>query len=459
MSAQVSPAGAQVLQAFDEAALDQLEAGLDEQLLGERVADLDAWPLARRSSSPNVALASTLAPPMPSRPVVEPNSTHEVAGPRARPRAIRSRSRSRPTAITLTSGFASYAAVEDELAADGRDADAVAVAAHAAHHAVEQAPRARQRRIAEPQRVEHGDRARAHGEDVAQDAADAGRRALVRLDRARVVVALHLEHDGEAVADLDRRRRSRPARRPRRGRRAAAGQQRARALVRAVLAPHHREDGQLEVVGRAAQPLDDRVQLEVGQRRAARWRPAARRSRASTPSGRPPRAAAAALSTSERNSSMPSSEPSSASAARSGWGISPHDVAALVAHAGDVAQRAVGIARAGSGRRRGRRASSASSARSAVEVAPSPCAIGMRSDRAGRDRLRERRVRRLDRDCSPSGARSAGSRCAAARRAAGAPRPAPGSRCRCPAPAAAARRARATAPMTGLKRAMTPARR
>ena len=39
-------------------------------------------------------------------------------------------------------------------------------------------------------------RARAHGEDVAQDAADAGRRALVGLDVGWVVVALHLEDDG-----------------------------------------------------------------------------------------------------------------------------------------------------------------------------------------------------------------------------------------------------------------------
>ena len=53
------------------------------------------------------------------------------------------------------------------------------------------------------ERVEAGDRPRAHGEDVAQDAADAGRRALIGLDVARVVVALHLEHDREPVADVD----------------------------------------------------------------------------------------------------------------------------------------------------------------------------------------------------------------------------------------------------------------
>ena len=56
---------------------------------------------------------------------------------------------------------------------------------------------------AEAQRVQVGDRPRAHGEDVAQDSADAGRRALVGLDVAGVVVALHLEDGGLAVADVD----------------------------------------------------------------------------------------------------------------------------------------------------------------------------------------------------------------------------------------------------------------
>src|SRR3546814_3723732 len=56
---------------------------------------------------------------------------------------------------------------------------------------------------AEAQRGEVGDRPRAHGEHVAQDAADAGRRTLVRLDEARVVVALDLEDGGQAVADVD----------------------------------------------------------------------------------------------------------------------------------------------------------------------------------------------------------------------------------------------------------------
>ena len=57
--------------------------------------------------------------------------------------------------------------------------------------------------FAEAQRVHGGDGARAHGEDVAQDAADAGGRALIGLDEGGMVVAFHLEDDGIAVADVD----------------------------------------------------------------------------------------------------------------------------------------------------------------------------------------------------------------------------------------------------------------
>src|SRR5882757_10493789 len=64
-------------------------------------------------------------------------------------------------------------------------------------------PRLGMFRRPEAQRVEAGNRARAHREYVAQDTADAGGRALIRLDVARMVMALHLEHDRLAVADVD----------------------------------------------------------------------------------------------------------------------------------------------------------------------------------------------------------------------------------------------------------------
>ena len=56
---------------------------------------------------------------------------------------------------------------------------------------------------AEAQRVQQRDRPRAHREDVADDAADAGGRALIRLDERRMVVRFDLEDRGEPVADVD----------------------------------------------------------------------------------------------------------------------------------------------------------------------------------------------------------------------------------------------------------------
>ena len=93
--------------------------------------------------------------------------------------------------------------MEIDLAADGRHADTIAVAADAAHHAVDDPFRRRIVRAAEPQRIQVGDRTGAHGEDIAQNAADAGGGALVGFDETRVVVALHFEDRREAVADID----------------------------------------------------------------------------------------------------------------------------------------------------------------------------------------------------------------------------------------------------------------
>ena len=151
--------------------------------------------------------------------------------------------------------------VEHDLAADGGNADAVAVAADAGDDALENP--ARQRRVERPeaQRVEQRNRPRAHGEDVADDAADAGGRALVRLDERRVVVRLDLEHRAQAVTDVDRPRIfAGPLHDARTG-----GRQRlqvhARALVAAMLRPHHGEQAQFQQVGRAADQLLDALVL------------------------------------------------------------------------------------------------------------------------------------------------------------------------------------------------------
>ena len=119
--------------------------------------------------------------------------------------------------------------------------------------------------LAEAQPVEQRDRPRAHRDDVAQDPADAGRGALERLDRGRVVVALDLERDRLAVAEVDHARvLARPLEHALAAAREALQQQR-RVLVAAVLRPEQREDGELEVVRLALEQLADTVELPVGE--------------------------------------------------------------------------------------------------------------------------------------------------------------------------------------------------
>jgi hypothetical protein len=322
-------ASAQVLDALDQAPIDQLQACLDKQLLRERVADLDRGPLvgvvvlecrrgedagpadavaAGRGSEQDHVVARAGRLGQDQHPLLEQADGHHV-----------------------DERVALVARVEDELAAHGRDADAVPVAAHAADDAVDEVARARVRRIAKAQRVEHGDRASAHREDVAQDAAHSRRGALVRLDRRRVVVALDLEGHRKSVADTDDSGVVADA-----GHHAAAArreglEQRLGALVGAMLAPHHAEHGQLGVVGVAAELLADDVELAVGHpqpaverlgpRRGRRGRRHVGHARASAfvlGAGRPAASHSFALSTSERISCMPSSLPRISSDMRSG---------------------------------------------------------------------------------------------------------------------------------------------
>ena len=151
--------------------------------------------------------------------------------------------------------------VEVGLAADGGHAGAIAVAADAGDDAGNQVARPGVGRVAEAQGVEVGDRARAHGEDVAHDAADAGGGALVGLDVGGVVVALHLEDDGVAIADVDHARVLAGPLDHLRALGGKLGEPHARGLVRAVLAPHHREDAKLGQGRLAAEDLEQPVVL------------------------------------------------------------------------------------------------------------------------------------------------------------------------------------------------------
>ena len=110
---------------------------------------------------------------------------------------------------------------------------------------------------AEAQQGEAGDRPRAHRENVAQNAADAGRRALIRLDKRRVVVALHLEDAGVAVADVDHSGVfAGPPDHPwRRGRQFA--QMQPRRFIGTMFVPHRRENPEFGETGDAADQRED----------------------------------------------------------------------------------------------------------------------------------------------------------------------------------------------------------
>lgn len=155
---------------------------------------------------------------------------------------------------------AGVARVEDGLTADVGQAQRVAVAPDAADHAVDHAAGVRRVGRAEPKLVHHRDGPRAHRHDVADDAADTGGRALVRLDVGGMVVRFHLEGDRPAVADVDDARvLADPGQHAGAhlvgGGLAEVAQVHLGRLVRAVLAPHHRVHRQFGVGGATPQDL------------------------------------------------------------------------------------------------------------------------------------------------------------------------------------------------------------
>src|SRR4029079_7887370 len=140
------------------------------------------------------------------------------------------------------------AGLEGDVPRHVGDPDAVAVRADAADDATDETPRAWLVRCAEAERVQQRDGPRAHREDVAEDAAHAGGRALERLDRRRMVVALHFERAEETVAKVDRSGVLTRADSDARSGRRKSAEELLRVLVGAVLAPHRAEHRPLKVV-------------------------------------------------------------------------------------------------------------------------------------------------------------------------------------------------------------------
>ena len=262
------PGRAEVLQALDPVAvlLRQFDAGLEQQLLHERIADLHGGAavlggvvqLHRGEGRAVDAVAAGVGA-----------DEHERVADAARRGGEQVLDAPDAEAHRVDERIAAVGGVELHLAADGGHADAVAVAADAGDDAAEEVAVARLVEGSEAQRVEQRDGPHAHREDVAQDAADARRGALVGLDRGGVVVGLHLEDGAPAVAEVDRAGVLGAGL----GEHARAGggevaEQRAGVLVAAVLGPERGGHAQLEPVRLAVEHRDEALVLGARERDA-----------------------------------------------------------------------------------------------------------------------------------------------------------------------------------------------
>ena len=217
-------------------------------------------------------------------------------------------------------------------------------------------------------------------------------------------------------------------------------QQPPRVLVAAVLGPHQREDGELDLVRLAPHLLDDQVVLGVGEPELAVLAHAGTRA-------------------ADSNSFSPSAEPVSSVDRVLGVRHQPDDVARVVRDARDVPRRAVEVLARGVAQHDLAVGLELVQHRVRRVVAAGRVLGGDRqrlADRA-RARPRGRRVDDLQRHL-PAGEPQRRVR-AAARRATAPPRTAPGTRCRCPSTSPPRRAKRSTSPITGAKRAIAPTRR
>ena len=229
------PRRAHVLDPDQAIRLEQLQAGLEQELLHERVPDLHRRPLAlallvefraRHRGAVDAIAAGARA-----------DVDHRV--PDAARRAAEDPVRfEQPEGEGVHQAVAVERCVQGDLACDRGNADAVAVSGDPGDHSLEQPCCFRMGGIAESERVHRGDRPRSHGEHVAEDAADSRCGALVRLDVARMVVALHLERDGQAATDIDHAGVLTGTLQHPRTLRGEVPEQATARLVRAVLAPH-----------------------------------------------------------------------------------------------------------------------------------------------------------------------------------------------------------------------------
>ena len=171
--------GAQVLDALHHVGREQLEAALDEHLLHEGVAHLNGGALGWHAALEGLGgQDGRPADAVAARARAEQHHlvAHALGAGQVNVLVLHD-----AHAQGVDQGVSLVTGVEHGAAADVRQAERVAVAAHARDHAVHHARRVGVVDVAKAQLVHDGHGPRAHREDVAHDAAHAGRGALVRL--------------------------------------------------------------------------------------------------------------------------------------------------------------------------------------------------------------------------------------------------------------------------------------
>ena len=239
-----------ILDRDNRVARHQFEAGLDQQFLGERIADLHGRTLlvavivkfgARHGRAVNPVAAGLGAD-------IDDRIADSAGGGIENLVGIGDADGHR-----VDDDIAVIGRIEIGLAANGRHADAIAVAADAGNHALHEMLHLRMVGPPEAQCVQVRNGASAHRKDIPQDTADAGGSTLIGLDIGGMVMALHLEDRRLTVADIDDAGIfARAADHLGTGGRQLL-QMQARGFIGTMFRPHHREDAEFGDIRLAAE--------------------------------------------------------------------------------------------------------------------------------------------------------------------------------------------------------------
>ena len=254
------PGSAEILQRLDDVLLDELERRFHQQLLEERVAHLDRRALVLASLAEfkgreQRCAGDPISPGVGSDEVDRAPGTRRVGEAELVPLH-------EPDAHRIHERVPHIAGLKGDVPGDVGDPDAVAIRANAADDATHETAGAQLVRHPEEERIQQRDRPSAHREHIAEDPAHARGRALIRLDRGGVVVALHLERAQEPVTQIHRAGVLAGSDGDARTRRRQRAQELLRMLVGAVLAPHRAEHRPLEMIRFATDELADARSLE-----------------------------------------------------------------------------------------------------------------------------------------------------------------------------------------------------